>query len=286
MITVYYGRAEQLVQKIGFDRCLNHLEERRKEKVLRTGDQISQVRSLATGELLHLAAWRYLRLTGALWEKSPEGSGERIGKGIAGRTAGVFSEDFKEMYAEGSADHTAKVFETEVLTGGKPYFKDYPQVYFNLSHSADYVCCAIGNAPVGVDIQKHVPIKNGLAKRFFTEDENRLLNSLDAEEREILFFRMWSIKESYIKFTGGGIKQGLDTFRIDWQNGCIFDKGGSRECKAADDRGAQAGGQMSGAADGAKAYFEELQAIKGYSLSVCRQRLKTEIIWCNIEEEL
>ena len=35
---------------------------------------------------------------------------------------------------------------------GKPYFQDIP-VFFNLSHSEDYVCCVFSGQEVGVDIQ-------------------------------------------------------------------------------------------------------------------------------------
>ncbi len=54
---------------------------------------------------------------------------------------------------------------------GKPYFRDLP-FYFNLSHSGDYVLCAVSSAEIGTDIQQHCG-KNveRLARRFFTERE-------------------------------------------------------------------------------------------------------------------
>jgi len=230
MITVYYTRAEALVSETGYENCLAHLDERRKEKVLRTMDKSSRVRSLATGELLYQAVCRYL--------------GARSKENIPDK---------------------GRMFQTAVQPGGKPCFTDYPQVHFNLSHSGDYVCCAIGSEAVGVDIQKHVQIKEGLAKRFFTEEENRLLGSLETMAREELFFRMWSIKESYIKFTGQGMKQGIDTFEIDWEMCGIYDKNAKNR--------------------GIRAYFEEFKEIEGYSLCVCREKSETEISWCNLEEK-
>ena len=229
MITVYYAKAAELVQKTGFERCLDRLELRRKEKVLRTRDKIGQVRSLATGEIFYQAVSRHL-----------------LSAGI--RTADNTNENI---------DSKEQVFETEIYPGGKPYLKDYPEICFNISHSGDYVCCVVGDEPVGVDIQKIVPVKAGLAERFFTEDESRQLKELSKEKREQLFFRMWSIKESYIKFTGQGMKQGIDTFEIDWEKGCIRDKANSE----------------------IKAYFDEYPYIEGYSLAVCRENFKSEIVW-------
>lgn len=35
---------------------------------------------------------------------------------------------------------------------GKPYLLNYPDVHFNISHSGEYVACAVADSPVGVDI--------------------------------------------------------------------------------------------------------------------------------------
>ena len=113
---------------------------------------------------------------------------------------------------------------------GKPYLTEYPDVYFGLSHSGNVVVCAIAGQEVGVDIQKHVKAKENLAQRFFTKEENALLEKIKAKqgaeskEYEEGFFRLWSIKESYIKYTGKGMKQGLNTFDIHFDEGIIRDK--------------------------------------------------------------
>ena len=130
---------------------------------------------------------------------------------------------------------------------GKPYLREYPDIHFNLSHSGAYVCCGLSDSPVGVDIQKITDVKKGLAGRFFTEDDNRRLNACSGEERKALFFRMWSIKESFIKLTGRGMAQGLDTFEIDWEKNRVHDRGKS----------------------GTYAYFTTWDALTGYSACVC-----------------
>ena len=137
---------------------------------------------------------------------------------------------------------------------GKPYLAEYPGIYFGLSHSEDVVVCVISGQEIGVDVQKHVKVKDGIAQRFFTEEENRFLETLKTEQDaesgtyEEWFFRIWSIKESYIKFTGKGMKQGLNTFDIYFDRGMIQEKDGD-----------------------AMAYFHEicLEDLTEYAGSVC-----------------
>lgn len=73
----------------------------------------------------------------------------------------------------------------------------------NLSHSGNYVVCAYDNAPVGVDIQKIVRDKSGIAKRFFSEEEAKWIQM--QEDMALAFTRMWTWKESYAKQKGSGI---------------------------------------------------------------------------------
>lgn len=89
---------------------------------------------------------------------------------------------------------------------GKPYLQDYP-FYFNLSHSGEYVFCAISDREVGVDIQQYRPADEArLARRFFSEEERKALEGcLDREEQRELFYRLWVRKEAYGKLTGEGI---------------------------------------------------------------------------------
>lgn len=89
---------------------------------------------------------------------------------------------------------------------GKPYLKNYSDVYFNISHSGKYVMCAAGDVEMGVDIQEHVNDRRHIAKRFFPENEyKKIENICEPRKADKLFFDMWSVKESYVKATGEGI---------------------------------------------------------------------------------
>ncbi|KPN13022.1 4'-phosphopantetheinyl transferase [Bacillus australimaris] len=102
------------------------------------------------------------------------------------------------------------VFETE--GNGKPVVRHIPSFHFNLSHSGDWVVCAIDDAPVGIDIEEIKPIDLAIAERFFSPDEYQDLLSQPAERREAYFFHLWSMKEAFIKLTGKGLSYGLSSF--------------------------------------------------------------------------
>lgn len=102
----------------------------------------------------------------------------------------------------------------EVVEGdyGKPYLKGYPAFHYNLSHSGEWVACAVDTVPVGIDIQEMKSWKMTLAKRFYYEEEyNRLLalqeSDMDRQTKE--FYSMWTAKESAVKWSGRGIGGGI-----------------------------------------------------------------------------
>lgn len=100
---------------------------------------------------------------------------------------------------------------------GKPQIVNFPKK-FNLSHSGDYVVCAVGDGEVGADIQKWVPYKERTAERFFAPTEWKLLQELPASQRTELFYRLWSRKEAYGKYTGQGIGSAVGEDFSDEQN--------------------------------------------------------------------
>jgi 4'-phosphopantetheinyl transferase len=90
---------------------------------------------------------------------------------------------------------------------GKPYLKDYPHIFFNISHCKYGVVCAIAGFEVGVDIQDVRPYDPAVARRVCSEDELRLLSK--SEDPAQLFCRLWTARESYAKMLGCGIAEVL-----------------------------------------------------------------------------
>lgn len=95
----------------------------------------------------------------------------------------------------------------EYAEGGKPYIKNYPELHFNLSHCRRYVAVAIHNSPVGVDIECRRKVSQSLIKKVCSEDEQHLIAA--SQEPDMEFLRLWTRKESYLKYTGTGIVEPL-----------------------------------------------------------------------------
>lgn len=71
---------------------------------------------------------------------------------------------------------------------------------FNLSHSGEWALCAVADNEVGCDVEKIDPAHLRVAERFYTENEKeQLASAANEEERVFRFFRMWTLKESFIK---------------------------------------------------------------------------------------
>lgn len=99
---------------------------------------------------------------------------------------------------------------------GKPALAGHPELHFNLSHSGTLVACALGNRPVGVDIQNIVKLRRSLVNYTMSEAEIAQLDAMaSVEEQELFFTRLWTLKESYVKATGTGLSHNFPSFAVD-----------------------------------------------------------------------
>ena len=98
---------------------------------------------------------------------------------------------------------------------GKPEFAHYPDLHFSISHSGTLVACAIGDVPLGVDVQTIVTPRDGLIDYTMNEIEKSHLASLTTDEEKSLYFtQLWTLKESYAKATGIGLSHDFPAFEI------------------------------------------------------------------------
>ena len=93
---------------------------------------------------------------------------------------------------------------------GKAYFEGNP-LYFNLSHSGSYVALAYDKLDLGVDIEAHREVDEGIFPKVFTPAEQALLHQKEGEAKKAMFFRLWTEKESYLKAVGVGLSKPLSS---------------------------------------------------------------------------
>ncbi len=101
---------------------------------------------------------------------------------------------------------------------GKPFFKDFPNFQFNISHSKEFVCVAVSSQAIGVDIEKNRRCKEEIVRRFLhPQEESDILSVELGEARNRYFTQVWSLKESYVKYNGKGISNQFKDFFVQIQ---------------------------------------------------------------------
>ncbi len=138
--------------------------------------------------------------------KSERGRAQSLGAGIM------------ETYVLGKLGYDARIIRTGVSEHGKPIYydeKSEKELYLNLSHSETHIAAICGEFPVGIDVEQIRETRLAVARRFFTEREQQLLVGIQSEEeRAALFFRIWTLKEAFLKTTGEGLGRELGSFDV------------------------------------------------------------------------
>lgn len=99
---------------------------------------------------------------------------------------------------------------------GKPTLRELPEVHFNLSHCKCAVACALAEHPVGIDIEALGRYSERLAK--YTMNEQELAKIDAAEDKDVAFTTLWTMKEATMKLTGEGIGTNVRNVLTDSSN--------------------------------------------------------------------
>ncbi len=94
----------------------------------------------------------------------------------------------------------------------KPYIKNHP-VFFNISHSDNYVVVMISDQNCGIDLQRNMDFKERLAKKIMHEREYALVCEYP-EDKDALLTACWAGKEAYLKYTGTGIRYAMSSVDV------------------------------------------------------------------------
>lgn len=172
----------------------------------------------------------------------------------------------------------------------------------SLSHSGDYAVCAVSDRPVGVDIQRIVPVRFGMLRRFFAKEEACAFQkryelqkcktgrarctdpAAAGDERSAVFLpgevaheflRLWTVKESCMKLVGTGLALGLSNVTADLER---------REAKVklpAPEGENRAGEEKTCA-------IREQKAPEGYVLTACTggaEDMLESLFWVDIDQQ-
>ncbi|MGY4689615.1 4'-phosphopantetheinyl transferase family protein [Salibacterium sp. K-3] len=96
---------------------------------------------------------------------------------------------------------------------GKPYL-DCEGIYFNISHSGDWVVCVFDQQAVGIDIELINEVDLDSIKRFIL-GENENITFTKGQHNENNFYELWTLKEAYIKAIGKGLSIPLNSFMLE-----------------------------------------------------------------------
>ncbi len=129
------------------------------------------------------------------------------------------------------------------------------RVYFNISHSKNVWCVIFSDRPCGVDAEcpKERNVEK-IAGRFFSPKETELVEKDTAGD---LFYRIWTRKESYVKFLGVGFSEGYSSYDMADCSGLLQEKEG--------------------------AFFQEIREIPDCFLCVCSEK-KEPVEICRLSE--
>lgn len=99
---------------------------------------------------------------------------------------------------------------------GKPSLTNHPDIFFNLSHCKHAILCALGNTPVGVDVERIGRYREELARHCMNEKE--LADIQTSNNREVTFTQLWTQKEALVKLWGTGITNDLKSILLHTEN--------------------------------------------------------------------
>jgi 4'-phosphopantetheinyl transferase len=118
-------------------------------------------------------------------------------RGILSLYDGRHPEDIRFCYSRG--------WKPELETPAGP-----SSLRFNVSHSGTLALCAVANGRrIGVDVE-HVclpPSADAIVDRIFSPREREEYYGVPERQRPFVFFRVWTLKEAFVKAVGAGLNR-------------------------------------------------------------------------------
>ena len=153
-----------------------------------------------------------------------------------------------------------------LMANGKPCFKELP-IFFNISHCSGMAVCALADVPVGVDVETGRRVKDSIMHRVLSPWEQAYVKEQihvkEQPESVDRFLELWTLKESFIKMTGEGLRIPLDTVNFRLRE--------SIEAGSAVAEGARLWRSSDRISCSRPGYFMQWKLDGGYVLSLCTE---------------
>ncbi len=118
-------------------------------------------------------------------------------------------------YASVSAEHWQFVLDDHGRPHVAPAQMPAQGLYFSLSHTEGCMLLAVSSNPaIGVDVEdtRRVVDAWAIARRFFSPMDVAQLEQATAQQLLTRFWKLWVLKEAYVKARGLGLALGFDGF--------------------------------------------------------------------------
>ena len=121
--------------------------------------------------------------------------------------------------------------DTPIVKGefGKPSLAERPDIHYNLSHAKGIAACMLSDYECGIDCENVRAFRPNVMRRVFSENEKKMVEEAPESERDILFFRLWTLKEAYVKTIGIGISYPMETVEFNFSGDEIISN--HEECR-------------------------------------------------------
>lgn len=137
------------------------------------------------------------------WERAPEA--QALGKALCGeaRAPSLCAEHLARTMLSECCKTPPESFIFAREKNGKPYAVGVP-FFFNVSHSGDFVLCAVDTQPIGADIEVLRPVRHSLPARVCTAEELSYATP-DGVLDHARFLQIWTAKEAVLKQSGRSV---------------------------------------------------------------------------------
>ena len=110
---------------------------------------------------------------------------------------------------------------------GKPLVTERGDLHFNLSHCKGLVACALRHdGPVGIDVEfinRPAPLE--VVRHYFSPSEAAWWLVQPETMKNKAFFKIWTMKEAFVKATGDGLSRPLRDFSVCVENLTLLPQG-------------------------------------------------------------